>query len=181
VLVGQVLGLPGERIEQLRLAGLLHDVGKIGIADVVLQTPESLDADERTAMTSHVQTGHAIVAVAGLDEEANWVLHHHEHVDGSGYPGGLRGNEIPLESRIILVADAFEAMTADRPYRNARAASEAFAELERGAGTQFDPHCVEALRIALGTEAATLAPRFVHPDEPAIDTNLSTRPQVASA
>ena len=70
-------------------------------------------------MSGHVRIGHAIVAAAELEEEARWVLHHHEHVDGSGYPDGLRGDEIPLESRIILVADAFEAMTADRPYRSA--------------------------------------------------------------
>ena len=72
-------------------------------------------------MSSHVRIGHAIVAAAELEDEARWVLHHHEHLDGSGYPLGLRGDEIPLESRIILVADAFEAMTADRPYRKARA------------------------------------------------------------
>ncbi len=100
-------------------------------------------------MSGHVRIGHAIVASAELEEEARWVRHHHEHFDGSGYPDGLRGDEIPPESRIILVADAFEAMTADRPYRRARPVHEALAELERLAGTQFDPVCVDALRFAL--------------------------------
>jgi diguanylate cyclase (GGDEF)-like protein len=151
VLIGQSLGLDADRIERLRLAGLLHDVGKIGVDDEILRKPESLDADEAAHMSGHVRTGHAIVASAELAEEARWVLHHHEHFDGSGYPEGLRGDEIPPESRIILVADAFEAMTADRPYRRARPVHEALAELERLAGTQFDPVCVDALRFALGT------------------------------
>jgi diguanylate cyclase (GGDEF)-like protein len=150
VLIGQALGLDADRIERLRLAGLLHDVGKIGVSDGVLQKPGRLDADEAAQMSSHVRIGHTIVASAELEEEAHWVLHHHEHFDGSGYPDGLRGDEIPPESRIILVADAFEAMTADRPYRLARPVHEALAELQRLAGTQFDPVCVDALRFALG-------------------------------
>ena len=111
-------------------------------------------------MSCHVRIGHAIVAAAGFEEEAEWMLHHHEHLDGSGYPEGLRGPAIPLESRIIQVADAFEAMTADRPYRAALRLDEAFAELERGAGTQFDATCVAALRSALGSDAAQLAHWF---------------------
>jgi diguanylate cyclase (GGDEF)-like protein len=151
VLIGQSLGLDADRIERLRLAGLLHDVGKIGVSDGILRKPGRLDADEAAQMSSHVRIGHTIVASAELDEEAYWVLHHHEHFDGSGYPDGLRGDEIPPESRIILVADAFEAMTADRPYRLARPVHEALAELDGLAGTQFDPVCVDALRFALGT------------------------------
>jgi diguanylate cyclase (GGDEF)-like protein len=147
--IGLQLGLDEERIARLRLAGLLHDVGKIGVPDRILRKAERLTADEAAAMSSHVRIGHAIVAAADLDDEARWVLHHHEHVDGSGYPVGLLGSEIPLESRIILVADAFEAMTSDRPYRKARPAEDALAELRRAAGTQFDPACVEALRSAL--------------------------------
>jgi diguanylate cyclase (GGDEF)-like protein len=151
VLIGQSLGLDADRIERLRLAGLLHDVGKIGVSDGILRKPGRLDADEAAEMSGHVRIGHAIVASAELEEEARWVRHHHEHFDGSGYPDGLRGDEIPPESRIILVADAFEAMTSDRPYRLARPVHEALAELERLAGTQFDPACVDALRFALGT------------------------------
>jgi HD-GYP domain-containing protein (c-di-GMP phosphodiesterase class II) len=110
-----------------------------------------LDVEEAAQMSSHVRIGHAIVASAELEEEAHWVLHHHEYFDGNGYPDGLRGDEIPPESRIILVADAFEAMTADRPYRLGRPVQEALAELDGLAGTQFDPVCVDALRFALGT------------------------------
>jgi len=143
------LGLDDARIERLRLAGMLHDVGKIGVPDRILRKPERLTADEAATMSSHVLIGHAIVAAAELEEEARWVLHHHEHVDGSGYPLGLRGGEIPLESRIILVADAFEAMTADRPYREGCLTKVALAELDRLAGAQFDRACVEALRTSL--------------------------------
>jgi diguanylate cyclase (GGDEF)-like protein len=150
VLIGQGLGLDAERIERLRLAGLLHDVGKIGVSDRILRKPGRLNADEAAEMSNHVRIGHAIVASAELDEEARWVRHHHEHFDGSGYPDGLRGDEIPPESRIILVADAFEAMTSDRPYRRARPMHEALGELDRLSGTQFDPACVDGLRFALG-------------------------------
>jgi diguanylate cyclase (GGDEF)-like protein len=150
VLIGQALGLDADRIERLRLAGLLHDVGKIGVSDRILGKPGRLDDDEAAEMSRHVRIGHAIVASAELEEEARWVRHHHEHFDGSGYPDGLSGEEIPPESRIILVADAFEAMTADRPYRRARPVHEALEELDRLSGTQFDPACVDALRFALG-------------------------------
>jgi diguanylate cyclase (GGDEF)-like protein len=156
VLIGQALGLDADRIERLRLAGLLHDVGKIGVSDGILRKPGRLNADEAAEMSGHVRIGHAIVASAELEEEARWVRHHHEHFDGSGYPDGLRGEEIPPESRIILVADAFEAMTSDRPYRRARPVHEALAELECLAGTQFDPVCVDALRFAL-------SPDEIHP------------------
>jgi diguanylate cyclase (GGDEF)-like protein/putative nucleotidyltransferase with HDIG domain len=143
------LGLDDARIERVRLAGLLHDVGKIGVPDRILRKPERLTPDEAATMSSHVRIGHAIVAAAELEEEARWVLHHHEQPNGAGYPVGLRGDEISLESRIILVADAFEAMTADRPYRKGCSAEAAMAELERFAGTQFDPACVAALRSCL--------------------------------
>ena len=108
-------------------------------------------------MSSHVRIGHAIVAAAELEDEARWVLHHHEHFDGSGYPLGLRGDEIPLESRIIHVADAFEAMTSDRPYRSGCPSDAALAELERLAGAQFDPVCVDALRSSLNLAINTQA------------------------
>jgi diguanylate cyclase (GGDEF)-like protein len=150
--IGLELGLDDERIERLRLAGLLHDVGKIGVPDRILRKTDQLTAEEAAAMSSHVRIGHAIVAAADLEDEARWVLHHHEQVDGDGYPVGLAGIEIPLESRIILVADAFEAMTSDRPYRKACPIEDALAELERRAGTQFDPVCVDALRSALDFE-----------------------------
>jgi diguanylate cyclase (GGDEF)-like protein len=150
--IGLQLGLDDERIARLRLAGLLHDVGKIGVPDRILRKTGELSADEAAAMSSHVRIGHTIVAAADLEDEARWVLHHHEHLDGKGYPLGLGGSDIPLESRIILVADAFEAMTSDRPYRKACPIEDALGELDRRAGAQFDPACVDALRTALDFE-----------------------------
>ncbi|HEV8156180.1 MAG TPA: diguanylate cyclase, partial [Gaiellales bacterium] len=144
-LIAQELGMGAPQIGRLRLAGLLHDVGKIGITDTILQKPGPLTDDEFTIMRTHTRLGHAIVSAAERPIEAEWILHHHERVDGGGYPDGLAGEQIPLESRIILVADAFEAITADRPYRMHRSADAAMVELERNAGTQFDPDCVAAL------------------------------------
>jgi diguanylate cyclase (GGDEF)-like protein len=145
-LIGQELGLEPARIGKLRLAGLLHDVGKIGITDSILQKPAPLTDAEYEVMKTHTRLGQAIVSAAECPQEAEWILHHHERVDGCGYPDGLIGDQIPLESRIILVADAFEAITADRPYRAHRSPDIALAELRRCAGTQFDARCVEALR-----------------------------------
>jgi diguanylate cyclase (GGDEF)-like protein len=144
-LIAQELGMDARQIGRLRLAGLLHDVGKIGITDTILQKPGALTDDEFAIMKTHTRLGHAIVTAAERPTEAEWILHHHERVDGSGYPDGLVGDQIPLESRIILVADAFEAITADRPYRMHRSADAAMVELERNAGTQFDRDCVAAL------------------------------------
>jgi diguanylate cyclase (GGDEF)-like protein len=145
-LIAQELGMRPERIAQLRLAGLLHDVGTIGIADAILQKPGPLDANEFEVIKTHPRLGHAIVSAADRPIEAEWILHHHERVDGGGYPMGLAGDQIPLESRIILVADAFEAITAERPHRAPRSAEAALAELEAHAGSQFDPACVAAMR-----------------------------------
>jgi diguanylate cyclase (GGDEF)-like protein len=150
-LIGAELDLPEDRIARLRLAGLLHDVGKIGVPDAILNKPAKLTDEEYEQMQRHSLLGFEIVAAAGLPEEARWVRHHHERVDGRGYPDRLSGEGIPLESRIILVADAFEAMTSDRPYRKAPGQEFAVDELRRGAGTQFDAGVVDALCRALGT------------------------------
>jgi diguanylate cyclase (GGDEF)-like protein len=158
VMIAAGLGLEPARVAKLRLAGLLHDVGKIGIPDTILQKPSALTAEEFDEMKTHSQLGYSIVSGAGLEEEAIWILHHHERPDGRGYPDGLAGDEIALESRVILVADAFEAMTSDRPYRRAVPASEALAELHRHVGRQFDPDCVAALEDAL------MAPRAARGD-----------------
>src|SRR5581483_5066643 len=111
-MIGEQLGLEPRRLRQLRLAGLLHDVGKIGIADSILLKPGPLSEKEWEVMRTHAYVGHSIVSATELEEEARWVLHHHERFDGAGYPRGSVGDEIPLESRIIFVADAFEAMSA---------------------------------------------------------------------
>ena len=143
--IGERLGIASAELERLRLAGLLHDVGKIGVADAILLKPDALAPEEHSAMTEHVEIGQAILLAAELPLEAHWVFHHHERVDGDGYPSGLASAAIPLESRIIAVADAFEAMTAARPYRGAVSVEQALEELQLNAGTQFDAGCVEAL------------------------------------
>ena len=145
VAIGERLGVDAANLERLRMAGLLHDVGKIGVADAILQKPAALEPEERRAMTEHVNIGHAILISAELPVEAGWVLHHHERFDGTGYPEGLRAGKIPIEARIIAVADAYEAMTGARPYRDAISVDEALAELEANTGTQFDARCVHAL------------------------------------
>jgi diguanylate cyclase (GGDEF)-like protein len=148
-LIGAELGLDAQRLTRLRLAGLLHDVGKIGVPDAILNKPAKLTDDEYEHMKRHALLGYDIVQAADMELEARWVRHHHERFDGGGYPDGLAGEEIPLESRVILVADAFEAMTSDRPYRLAPGQSFAVRELGRHAGTQFDPCVVEALTRVL--------------------------------
>jgi diguanylate cyclase (GGDEF)-like protein len=145
VAVGARLGISGDRLERLRLAGLLHDVGKIGVADAILQKTEALAEDERLAMAEHVKTGHAILLAAELPTEAAWIFQHHERYDGTGYPAGRSGEGIALEARIISVADAFEAMTGPRPYRDSITTENALTELRDSMGSQFDARCVEAL------------------------------------
>jgi diguanylate cyclase (GGDEF)-like protein/putative nucleotidyltransferase with HDIG domain len=139
------LGFAGDRLARMRLAGLLHDVGKIGVPDAILNKPAKLSDDEYAVMRRHALLGFDIVRAADMPVEARWVRHHHERFDGRGYPDGLAGEDIPLESRIILVADAYEAMTSDRPYRKAPGEAVAVAELRKHAGTQFDPAVVAAL------------------------------------
>jgi diguanylate cyclase (GGDEF)-like protein/putative nucleotidyltransferase with HDIG domain len=143
--IGSRQGLGRQQLERLRVAALLHDVGKIAVPDAILHKSGRLAPEEREAMRQHVVVGRDILVAAGFSDEATWLLHHHERHDGSGYPDALRGDAIPLESRIIAVADAFEAMTGGRPYRPQLTDEEALAELSERSGTQFDPDCVQAL------------------------------------
>jgi HD domain len=144
--IGQVLRLSEAELEQLEWAGLLHDIGKIGIRDAVLLKPERLTREERILMNEHPVKGEEILKdVDQLARERPLIRHHHEWFNGSGYPDRLVGEEIPLLARVLHVADAFEAMTASRPYRPVPlTAAEALAELRRYAGIQFDPAIVEA-------------------------------------
>jgi diguanylate cyclase (GGDEF)-like protein len=155
------LGLAPARVDRLQAAGVLHDLGKLGIADAILHKPGALTDAEWREVTRHPEIGARILEHAGLRDIAAWVLAHHERLDGRGYPSGLAADAIPLEARILAVADAYEAMIADRPYRRGMPVEEARAELERCAGTQFDPTVVEAF---LGTLAAPRArPRLGAP------------------
>jgi diguanylate cyclase (GGDEF)-like protein len=143
--IGIELELEPEEVENLRLAGLLHDIGKIALPDAILGAPRPLTDDEYAVARKHPELGHSLLDGMGIEPVDEWVLHHHEHWDGSGYPGGLVGEEIPLGARIVLVADAFEAMTAGRPYREALTREEALDELYENAGSQFDLRVVQAL------------------------------------
>ena len=129
----------------VELAGLLHDIGKIGIPDAILSKPSALTPGEFKTIQKHTQVGAKIVEhVPGLEGVAKAILYHHERFDGLGYPGGLRGEDIPLASSLISVADTFDALTSDRPYRKAGSVEHALLELERCRGTQLKPDVVDA-------------------------------------
>ena len=134
------LGWGPGRIRRLRIGALLHDVGKLAVADSVWDKSDRLSEGEVEAIRSHPEAGVRILArQADFRFAIPHVLFHHEHWDGRGYPSGRRGDEIPLEARVLAVADAFDAMTSPRPYRPALPVRDALAEIERCAGTQFDP------------------------------------------
>ncbi|HWG56607.1 MAG TPA: diguanylate cyclase [Gaiellaceae bacterium] len=144
------LGLDAEQVELTRLAGSLHDLGKLAIPEEILRKPGPLSETERLVLERHPQIGFRMLESLGVEPVAEWVLHHHERWDGSGYPDRLPGDRIPLGARIIFVADAYDAMTSDRVYRDRLGDDEAIAELERCGGTQFDPGVVAALAEELG-------------------------------
>jgi diguanylate cyclase (GGDEF)-like protein/putative nucleotidyltransferase with HDIG domain len=139
------LGMPEEEVELTRLAASLHDLGKLAIPEEILRKPGPLTDPERMVLERHPQIGFRMLESLGVDPVADWVLHHHERWDGSGYPDGLPGERIPLGARIIFVADAYDAMTSERVYRRRVAPEQAIAELKRCAGSQFDPEIVNAL------------------------------------
>jgi diguanylate cyclase (GGDEF)-like protein len=151
-LIAEGLGLQPSHVYRIWLAGLVHDVGKIAVADAILNKPEPLTPEEYEAIKVHSVEGEKLLAGTALTEQAEWVRHHHERYDGAGYPDGLAGEQIPIESRIIHVADAFEAMLSDRPYRLGIGQDAAARELIEHVGTQFDPRCVEILLTELEIE-----------------------------
>jgi putative nucleotidyltransferase with HDIG domain len=154
------LGLSGEELFIIEIGALLHDVGKIGVTDAILRKPGPLDSGEYEEIREHPEKGrHILSNIAYLEKVIPCVLHHHERYDGSGYPQHLAGADIPLPGRIISVADAFDAMTSDRPYRRGMQFARAVAELRRGAGKQFDPKVVRAF-LGVGRKLARLLRRL---------------------
>ncbi|MEV0525704.1 HD-GYP domain-containing protein [Streptomyces sp. NPDC050439] len=150
VMIARELGMADERVESLRFAGILHDVGKLGVPTRLLRKDGPLTPEERRVIELHPEYGHEMVRGIGfLGEARAAILHHHERIDGSGYPYGLVGRQIPEFARVVAVADAFDAMTSTRSYRRGRPVAAAMAELSRCAGSQFDPVMVSALRRAL--------------------------------
>jgi putative two-component system response regulator len=174
-LLGRLAGLETDGAELIRIASPMHDVGKIGIPDRILLKPGRLTEDERRVMEAHTEMGHRILAGSGvelLDLAAKMALTHHERIDGTGYPAGAAGEEIPIEGRICAIADVFDALTSDRVYRHAFQPDEARAMMLEGRGTQFDTELLDlffgsfedvlAIRRAAGANEPTLALALTH-------------------
>jgi hypothetical protein len=194
VLIARVLEMREDRVEALRYAGILHDVGKLGVPTRVLQKTGPLSDMEFDAIKRHPRNGTEMVrGIAFLQEAYTGIMHHHERLDGRGYPLGLSGQDIPEFARIIAVADAFDSMTSTRSYRGARDVPEALDELQKCAGTQFDPNMVLALVDALqvepwstvvpvdqrGMDVEQGAPVFDH-DDPAAVVPSGVAPAIAA-
>jgi diguanylate cyclase (GGDEF)-like protein len=148
--IARRLGIDESQVELIRLAGSLHDLGKLAIPEEILHKPGTLNEPERLVLQRHPQIGHRMLESLGVEPIADWVLHHHERWDGTGYPDRLRREEIPIGARIIFVADAYDGLTSERAHRESLSEAAALAELERCAGSQFDPAIVEALSEELG-------------------------------
>lgn len=159
VRIAHKMGLPENEIEDIRNAAILHDIGKIGVCDAILLKPGRLDDSEWKIIRMHPEMGSNIIApVRHLARCVPLILHHHESWDGTGYPSGLTGTESPLGSRIIAVADTYDAMTSDRPYRPGRSHEEAVAELRRVAGSQLDADAVAAFLVVVEEEGPDESP-----------------------
>src|SRR5579875_2769605 len=165
-MIAKEIGMRAERVEAIRYAGMLHDVGKLGVPTSVLQKSGALTDDEYAAIQLHPMRGLDIVREIGfLDEALGGIMHHHERIDGTGYPMGLAGDEIPEFARVLGVADAFDAMTSDRSYRGARPVCEAIAELRKwGAPSSTPRSSTPSSRRSSGTAGRG---RKARPGEPA--------------
>lgn len=169
-MIAHELGMSAERSQSIGYAGMLHDIGKLGVPTKVLQKAGPLTEDEFAAIQLHPMRGYEIVREIGfLDETLAGILHHHERMDGRGYPTGLSGTDIPEFARIISVADVFDCITSTRAYRRARSVDEAIAELRRHAGTQFDPRMVEALITAVHREGWSASDPIEPSDSDVVD------------
>ena len=157
--VGTELGFDQSALSDLEVAALLHDIGKIGIPDAILNKPAKLTDDEYALMKKHPEYGWAVLRhVPGMERASLMILHHHESFEGRGYPAGLKGEEIPIGSRIVSVIDSFDAMVSNRPYRNGLPVEEAIRRLVDCRGTQFDPQVVDAfLPLARAEMSAVFA------------------------
>ncbi len=177
VAIAERLDWREEDLGVLRIAAMLHDVGKVNVPDSILCKPGPLASDEFEAMKLHTRTGADLVArIDGLETIVPWIRHSHDSFDGSGYPDGLRGEEIPQASRILLVADAFDAMTSSRPYRSALPVEHAREELLRHAGGQFDPVCVHALLEYLDYGSSSQSS-----EEPCLSQNAGPMPRISAS
>ncbi len=183
VRLGEVVGLERDRIEALRYGGLLHDIGKIGVPDAILLKPARLSLEEMEIMRAHAVIGVEIVrGIKALRAVLPIIRHHHERIDGAGYPDGLSGDQIPLEARIMAIADAYDTMTSDRAYRRAMSQDEAIAELRCGRATQWDADLIDRFIDLLHAEAHLLrlpqprAPQF-SPDHMAVHIPHIALPQ----
>lgn len=164
--LGRTMDLAKDDVERLGLVGIMHDVGKVHVDPGILAKPGPLDDLERDHVRQHPQLGYAMTA-AGFDPRVSQaILHHHERFDGDGYPFGLAGSNIPLLSRVVLVADAYDAITSDRAYQAAMPAVIAIEEITLNSGTQFDPGVVEAFLIIAAAGRLPLQ-TSVHPGVPA--------------
>jgi two-component system cell cycle response regulator len=157
-LIARALGFDDAHVERLRVAGVVHDVGKTGVSDRVISKQGPLEPSEWRTIRTHPELGARILAHPDLEDLRDWVLAHHERPDGTGYPSGLVGDQIPIEARIIAVADAYEAMTASRSYRPSLGDDGAAAELRAGAGSKFDEQIVDVFLTALERERAAAPP-----------------------
>jgi len=150
-------GLDRDCLGDIEVAALLHDIGKIGIADAILNKPAKLTAEEYELMKKHPEYGWAVLRqVPGMERASLIILHHHENYDGTGYPGGLKGEEIPIGSRIVSVIDAFDAMVSTRPYRQGMAFEEAERRLLAASGTQFDARVVKSFLALARSEMSSV-------------------------
>jgi diguanylate cyclase (GGDEF)-like protein len=157
--LGRAVGLPDADVDRIRTASLLHDVGKLAIPDEILSKPAALTPVEWRTIVEHPRIGQVVLEQAGaIRDAAMIVLHHHERFDGAGYPHGLAGTDIPIGSRIVAIADAYEAMISERPYKRAMSHAEAVAELRSHRGVQFDPELIDVFLSLVGTTSRRSAP-----------------------
>jgi cyclic di-GMP phosphodiesterase len=170
VRIGQELGLEQSGLEDVEVAALLHDAGKVGVPDAILRKPGPLDRAEWRVMRMHPEFSWAILRlVPGLERASLFALHHHEKYDGSGYPAGLRGEEIPIGARIVSVIDAFDAMVAVRPYKDGLPCEEAVRRLQADSGRHFDPAVVQHfIHIARTEMPSVFAATAVAPSTTAV-------------